>query len=73
MAVRDRVMETDGNIREVVRTILFHPRFLEDPQYCFNKVKTPLAFAVGMVRAAGTPEDLRTRPGLMSLLGRESI
>nr|WP_243436059.1 DUF1800 family protein [Acanthopleuribacter pedis] len=56
-AATQRFLETDGDIREVVRTILFHPRFLDDAQYRGNKLKTPLEFVVSMQRAVGAADD----------------
>jgi uncharacterized protein (DUF1800 family) len=44
--------KTDGNIREVVRTIVTSPEFLA-PQARTAKVKTPLEFVVSAVRASG--------------------
>jgi uncharacterized protein (DUF1800 family) len=44
--------KTDGNIREVVRTIVTSPEFLA-PQTRTAKVKTPLEFVVSAVRASG--------------------
>ncbi len=44
--------KTDGNIREVVRTIVISPEFLA-PEARTAKVKTPLEFVVSAVRASG--------------------
>jgi uncharacterized protein (DUF1800 family) len=44
--------KTDGNIREVVRTIVTSPEFLA-PQARTAKVKTPLEFVVSAVRTSG--------------------
>jgi uncharacterized protein (DUF1800 family) len=44
--------KTDGNIREVVRTIVTSPEFLA-PEARTAKVKTPLEFVVSAVRASG--------------------
>jgi uncharacterized protein (DUF1800 family) len=44
---------TKGDIREVVRTILTSPEFLDRKAYR-AKVKTPLEFVVSAVRATGT-------------------
>ncbi len=43
-------LATDGDIREVVSTILNSPEF-EDPANYWNKVKTPLEYALSTVRA----------------------
>jgi uncharacterized protein (DUF1800 family) len=48
-----RFRETDGDIREVVRTIVTAPEFFAAAAYR-AKVKTPLEFVVGAVRATGT-------------------
>jgi uncharacterized protein (DUF1800 family) len=44
--------KTDGDIREVVRTIVTSPEFLA-PEARTAKVKTPLEFVVSAVRASG--------------------
>ncbi len=44
--------QTDGNIREVVRTIVTSPEFLA-PEARAAKVKTPLEFVVSAARVAG--------------------
>src|SRR3954468_6681986 len=44
--------KTDGDIREVVRTIVTSPEF-DAPEYRQVKVKTPFEFVVSAVRAAG--------------------
>ena len=48
-----RFRETDGDIREVVRTILTSPEFFSAEAYR-AKVKSPLEFVVSAVRATGT-------------------
>jgi uncharacterized protein (DUF1800 family) len=48
-----RFRETDGNIREVLRTILTSPEFFAADAYR-AKVKTPFEFVVSAVRATGT-------------------
>jgi uncharacterized protein (DUF1800 family) len=45
--------ETDGNIRDVVRTIVTSPEFFAAEAYR-AKVKTPFEFVVSSVRATGT-------------------
>ena len=56
-AVVDRMAatfrRTDGNLREVMRTLLTSPEFLSPDAYR-AKVKTPLEFVVSAVRASGT-------------------
>ena len=51
MAARFR--ETDGDLREVMRTLLTSPEFLSPDAYR-AKVKTPFEFVVSAVRATGT-------------------
>jgi uncharacterized protein (DUF1800 family) len=48
-----RFRETDGDIREVVRTILTSPEFFAADAYR-AKVKSPFEFVVSAVRATGT-------------------
>ena len=48
-----RFRDTDGDIREVMRTILTSPEFFSAEAYR-AKVKTPLEFVVSAVRATGT-------------------
>jgi uncharacterized protein (DUF1800 family) len=48
-----RFRETDGDIREVVRTIVTSPEFFAAEAYR-AKVKTPFEFVVSAVRATGT-------------------
>ncbi|HJR61645.1 MAG TPA: DUF1800 domain-containing protein [Vicinamibacterales bacterium] len=47
-----RFRETDGDVREVVRTIITSPEFFAASAYR-AKVKTPLEFVASAVRAAG--------------------
>ena len=51
-----RFRETDGDIREVVRTILTSPEFFAADAYR-AKVKTPFEFVVSSVRATGAGVD----------------
>jgi uncharacterized protein (DUF1800 family) len=51
-----RFRETDGDIREVVRTILTSPEFFAPDAYR-AKVKTPFEFVVSSVRATGAGVD----------------
>ncbi len=55
-----RFAQTDGDIREVVRTIVTSPEFFAAPAYR-AKVKTPLEFVASAVRAAGV-NVLTARP-----------
>ena len=48
-----RFRETDGDIREVVRTILTSPEFFS-PEAYRAKVKSPFEFVVSAIRATGT-------------------
>lgn len=56
----DRAAETftltDGDIREVLRTILTSPEFYS-PKYYQNKVKSPLELAASAIRATGASSD----------------
>jgi uncharacterized protein (DUF1800 family) len=51
-----RFLETGGDIREVVRTILTSPEFFSAEAYR-AKVKSPFEFVVSAVRATGTEVD----------------
>ena len=51
--VAARFSATDGDLREVVRTILTSPEFLAPDSYR-AKTKTPFEFVVSAVRATGT-------------------
>jgi uncharacterized protein (DUF1800 family) len=51
--VTTRFRETDGDLREVMRTLLTSPEFLSPDAYR-AKVKTPFEFVVSAVRATGT-------------------
>jgi uncharacterized protein (DUF1800 family) len=57
-----RFRETDGDIREVLRTILTSPEFFE-PDVYRAKVKTPFEFVVSAVRA--TNADVTSALGLV--------
>jgi uncharacterized protein (DUF1800 family) len=63
-------LKTDGDIREVLRTIVTAREFMA-PQYRAVKVKTPLEFVVSAVRAAGGSvkdgSDLARRIGQMGM------
>jgi uncharacterized protein (DUF1800 family) len=45
--------KTDGNIREVLRTLVRSPDFWS-PKYHRGKLKTPLEFLISAIRASGT-------------------
>src|SRR5262249_31356704 len=47
---------TDGDIREVVRTILTSPEFYS-PKYYRNKIKSPFDLAASAIRATGASTD----------------
>jgi len=49
--VADRFLATDGDIKETLKAIFESPEFFDPPNYK-AKVKTPLEFAVGCLRAA---------------------
>ena len=49
----ERFRKTDGDLREVTRTILLSPEFLS-PDVYDAKAKTPLEFVVSALRASGT-------------------
>ncbi len=56
-----RFSETDGDIREVVRTIVTSPEFFS-PEAYRAKVKNPFEFVVSALRASGA--EMRTAPGI---------
>jgi uncharacterized protein (DUF1800 family) len=67
MAARFR--ETDGDLREVMRTLLTSPEFLLPDTYR-AKVKTPLEFVVSAIRATSTDvEDATPLVRTMQQLG----
>jgi uncharacterized protein (DUF1800 family) len=57
---------SDGNLREVVRTIVTSPEFFE-PGARLAKVKTPFEFVTSALRATGA--DVRTGQALIRALG----
>jgi uncharacterized protein (DUF1800 family) len=72
-ALVDRMTQTflkkDGDIREVLRTMLKSPEFWS-PEAYRAKVKTPLEFVVSAVRASGAEvEDARTLVGTLNNMG----
>ena len=60
-----RFRETDGDIREVVRTILTSPEFFAAEAYR-AKVKTPFEFVVSAIRATGA-EAINVLPAVQTL------
>jgi uncharacterized protein (DUF1800 family) len=60
-----RFRDTDGDLREVTRTILTSPEFLS-PEAYRAKVKTPLEFVVSTVRVTGT--DVPTARALVQAM-----
>ena len=64
-----RFLETDGDIREVLRTLFKSPQFW-DPADFARKFKTPYEYVVSSVRAAGLPVmDARPIEGQLAQLG----
>ncbi len=64
-----RFRDTDGDIREVLRTILTSPEFLA-PETVRAKVKTPFEFVVSAVRATGADvQDARPLVRALQQLG----
>jgi uncharacterized protein (DUF1800 family) len=61
----DRFRKTDGDLREVLRTILFSPEFLS-PSAFNAKAKTPFEFVVSGLRASGA-ELADARPMVRAL------
>jgi uncharacterized protein (DUF1800 family) len=55
-AAAERFLETDGDIREVLRAIFFHPDFLS-PEYYRVKVKKPFEAVVSGLRAVDADFD----------------
>jgi uncharacterized protein (DUF1800 family) len=58
--VAEQFRKTDGDLREVMRTLLTSPEFLSPDTYR-AKVKTPFEFVVSSVRAAGVDVPDTTR------------
>ena len=56
-------MKTDGNIREVVRTIITSPEFFSARAY-HSKVKSPFEVVVSAARALGAEADTTSRTAL---------
>ena len=53
-------MKTNGNLRDVVRTIVLSPEFFSRAAYR-AKVKSPLELVASAIRAAGVPADTTPR------------
>ena len=56
-AASERFLETDGDIREVLRAIFFHPDFFS-PDYYQVKVKKPIEAVVSALRAVDAQIDV---------------
>lgn len=66
----DVFRKTDGNIREVVRTIITSPEFFASAAYR-SKVKTPFEVVASAMRAVGAPADATPRTAqLLATLGQ---
>lgn len=66
----DMFLKTDGDIREVVRTIVMSPEFFAASAY-HAKVKTPFEFVVSTVRYLGAQPDTTNRlVGALTRLGQ---
>jgi len=64
-----RFVQTDGDLREVVRALAFSPEFA-DPAHRGAKFKTPYHYVVSSVRAIGsTTTDLRPLVGAVARMG----
>jgi uncharacterized protein (DUF1800 family) len=68
-ALTKRYLETDGDIREVMRTLLKSPQFWDAGGFD-RKFKTPYEYIVSSVRLAGMPiMDVRPLAGMLAQLG----
>jgi uncharacterized protein (DUF1800 family) len=68
-ALTQRYLETDGDIREVLRTLFKSPQFWS-PSGFSQKFKTPYEYLVSSVRAAGlSVTDVRPLEGQLNQLG----
>jgi uncharacterized protein (DUF1800 family) len=66
----DTFVRTDGDIREVVRTIVTSPEFFSRAAYR-SKVKTPFELVASALRAMGAPADTSMRAAqAVALLGQ---
>ena len=66
----DVFLKTDGDIREVVRTIITSPEFFAAEAYR-SKVKTPFEVVASAMRAVGAPADATPRSAqLLATLGQ---
>jgi uncharacterized protein (DUF1800 family) len=54
--VAKRFLETGGDLREIVRTVVTSPEFF-DPKYYRAKIKSPFEYVVSAVRALGASPD----------------
>lgn len=63
-------LQTDGDIREVVRTIVTSPEFFSHAAYR-SKVKTPFELVASALRAVGAPADTTMRSAqIVGFLGQ---
>ena len=61
---------TDGDIREVLRTLFTGPEFF-DPKYSGGRIKSPLRQVVSAARAVGAnPTDASSLAGVLASLGQ---
>ena len=68
--VAKRFLETDGDIRAVLRTLLESPEF-RDPKHRHAKFKTPYRYVLSAVRATGIPTtNVRPLMSTMTQLGQ---
>lgn len=64
-----RYLATDGNLRELLKTLFFSAEFW-DRSYYRTKFKTPYEFVISTTRAAGVPVvNVRPLAGAMASLG----
>jgi len=68
--VAKRFLETDGDIRAVLRTLFESPEF-RDPKHRHAKFKTPYRYVLSAVRATGIPTtNVRPLMATMTQLGQ---
>lgn len=68
--VADVFLDTDGDLREVVKAIVTSPEFFS-PKYYRAKIKSPLEYAISAVRATGA--TLADLPGGTAQRLRETV
>ncbi len=64
-------LNSDGEIRAVLRTLFQHPQFRTDTRFRRNKIKTPLEFWVSTQRALGARDHQAKIQGALELLGMD--